>query len=340
MADAKLLPAYLAVGKDELKRRRVLERFRARLDGTFADFDFDEVTASKEMDGEALARLLASLDQFPMGAGQRLVVVREAQELPKFAMDALTDYLSEPNPDASLLLLAEKLDRRSRLYKAVQGLGRQAVMDCEAPSGRDLSGQVGAMASELGLSLDYEATRELIDRVGKDPVMLSRTLRTIRELAPDARRIDRRFIEGSVSRVESPGPWIVADAVAARDVGAALRALNAMGPGDAIAVFSLVSQRLRELLVAREQDSRIGAQELARLINEVQPRRADGRPGRPRQAWQVKNHLRDSRRFTRAELVEGLADALACEAALKGSQDSESALVSWVLGLCVGATAR
>lgn len=341
MANAsRLLAAYLAVGGDELKRQRTLELFRARLEGPFADFDFDEVTASKDLEGEALERLLASLDQLPMGGGQRLVVVREAQELPKAARNALADYLSAPNPDASLLLLADRLDKRSRLFKAIRALGAKAVIDCELPQRKALGGKVSDMARELGLLLDYEATRELIDRVGQDPMAISRTLRTIRELDPSASRLDLRFIEEHVSRVERPGPWVVADAVAARDARGALRALAAMGPDDAIAVFTLLTQRIRELIVAREQDPRVSPQELARIIDRVQPRRRHGRAGRPRQAWQVKNHMRDARRFSRAELLEALAGALECEMALKGSSDSANALVSWVLGICAPSESR
>ena len=329
MAGSRLLAAYAAVGKDALKRERALARFRQRSQGPFADFDFDEIEASKEMDEEALARILASLDRFPMGPGPRLVVLRSAEELPKFAAEGLAAYLSDPNPEASLLVLAERLDKRSKLYKAIAAQGAQAIIDCAPPRAKDLSGQVVAMAAELGLSIDFDASRELIDRVGKDTVMLSRTLRTLRELNPGERRITRRLVETSVSRVAGPGPWAVADAVAARDARSALASLGAMEPGSEISVHLFVTRRIRELLIAKELDAEGRSRDLAGCLGL-----------KPYEAWRCKNHLRDARRFSRTELVGALEGALACELALKGSKDSKTVLTLWIVSVCAGARAR
>ena len=51
------------------------------------------------------------------------------------------------------------------------------------------------------------------------------------------------------------------------------------------------------------------------------------------QSWQVKNHLTWARRFSMAELVAALEGAVDVELALKGSADSETALLLWITNI-------
>ena len=46
----RLLPAYLVVGPDELKRKQTVTRLRAHVEGPFADFNLEELVASADME--------------------------------------------------------------------------------------------------------------------------------------------------------------------------------------------------------------------------------------------------------------------------------------------------
>ena len=51
MADKPaLLPAYLIVGPDELKRKQAVARLRARVDGPFSAFNLEELVASGDLE--------------------------------------------------------------------------------------------------------------------------------------------------------------------------------------------------------------------------------------------------------------------------------------------------
>ena len=81
-----------------------------------------------------------------------------------------------------------------------------------------------------------------------------------------------------------------------------------------------VPERLTaELIVAKALDSRGQGRELAATLK--------------LQAWQVKNHLTWARRFSMAELVAALEGAVDVELALKGSADSEAALLLWITNI-------
>ena len=85
-----LLPAYLIVGPDELKRRQAVARLRARVDGPFAIFNLEEIVASGDLEP---VELLSSLNTLPMGGDRRVVVVEAADKLPKAVSEAVIDYL-------------------------------------------------------------------------------------------------------------------------------------------------------------------------------------------------------------------------------------------------------
>lgn len=73
-----LLPAYLAVGEDALKREAVIARLKARL-GTMGDMAFN----SDEFDGESAegAAIAAACNTMPFASPVRLVYVRNVDKL-------------------------------------------------------------------------------------------------------------------------------------------------------------------------------------------------------------------------------------------------------------------
>ena len=111
-----LLPAYLIVGSDELRRRQVLTRLKSHVASGFEDFNLDELTVTADTDP---ADVVASLDTLPMGPAPRIVVINPADKLPKPVSEALVTYLGNPNPSCTLALVAESLAKSTRLYKAV-----------------------------------------------------------------------------------------------------------------------------------------------------------------------------------------------------------------------------
>ena len=74
-----------------------------------------------------------------------------------------------------------------------------------------------------------------------------------------------------------------------------------------------------ELIVAKALDARGQGRELAATLK--------------LQSWQGKNHLTWARRFSMAELVAALEGAVDVELALKGSADSQTALLLWITNI-------
>lgn len=320
---ADLLPAYLIVGADELKRDAAVRRLRSRVPADMADFNLDELDgASLEESGQ----LISSAQTMPFCADFRLVIVNGAGELAKPVSEAVVSYLADPNPQCVLCLVAEKLAKNTRLYKAVAKVGPHSVIDCAPLKRWELPPYVVKLAQKRGLSMDNAAAQELVERVGESTVALDNQIATLAQLVGDAVRITLADVEANVAQVAEVSPWAFADAVCERNAPRAMEMLNLMKAPSLVFLHSVLVGRLRELICAKSLDARGAASGLARELG--------------RQSWQVKNHVRWSRAFGEEELVELLGQAAVCERALKGSQDSEAAFARFVLAMASPNAAR
>lgn len=320
---ADLLPAYLIVGADELKRDAAVRRLRSRVPADMADFNLDELEgASLEEPGQ----LISSAQTMPFCADFRLVIVNGAGELAKPVSEAVVSYLADPNPQCVLCLVAEKLAKNTRLYKAVAKVGPHSVIDCAPLKRWELPPYVVKLAQKRGLSMDNAAAQELVERVGESTVALDNQIATLAQLVGDADRITLADVEANVAQIAEVSPWAFADAVCERNAPRAMEMLNLMKAPSLVFLHSVLVGRLRELICAKSLDARGAASGLARELG--------------RQSWQVKNHVRWSRAFDEEELVELLGQAAVCERALKGSQDSEAAFARFVLAMASPNAAR
>lgn len=320
---ADLLPAYLIVGADELKRDAAVRRLRSRVPADMADFNLDELDgASLEEPGQ----LISSAQTMPFCADFRLVIVNGAGELAKPVSEAVVSYLADPNPQCVLCLVAEKLAKNTRLYKAFAKVGPRSVIDCAPLKRWELPPYVVKLAQKRGLSMDNAAAQELVERVGESTVALDNQIATLAQLVGDAGRITLADVEANVAQIAEVSPWAFADAVCERNAPRAMEMLNLMKAPSLVFLHSVLVGRLRELICAKSLDARGAASGLARELG--------------RQSWQVKNHVRWSRAFGEEELVELLGQAAVCERALKGSQDSEAAFARFVLAVASPNAAR
>lgn len=316
MASAKLLPAYLLVGPDEVKRDAAIDRLVSRLEASgMATFNLDDRDMTKPQEPD---EIIASLSTFPMGSDFRLVILRGCDHLVKAMSEALVSYLTEPSPDTVCLIVADALAKNTRLYKAVAKIDAKAVIDCSAKKRWELPAYVQGMASRHGVSISSTAAEELVARAGESTRMLDTQLKKLAAMTGSS-NIELADVERYVVRTAEIKPWDFLDAVSARDVGRALELYRLLPPKSEVRLLSLLLTRVRELIVAKALDERGQARELASTLGVKD--------------WQVKNHVRWSRLFTMDELVDALRGAVETECALKGSRDSEIAFATWFVSI-------
>lgn len=314
---AKLLPAYLIVGSDALKSREALTRLKGRLEPGMDVFNLDERTAGPDVEpGE----FLASLNTLPIGSGFRLVVVHDAERLPKAVSEAIITYLKDPNPGCVLCLVATSMSSTTRLRKAVNSLDRKAVIDCTPAKRYKLPPIVQRMATKHGVSIDLGAANELISRVGESTSLLDRQVETLADICREKGVITMQDVEANVARTAEVKPWDLLDALSARSVTRSLELLALMPSTSGILICSLVTGRVRELICAKSFASTGRSASIAEEL------------GKP--AWQVRQHVSWSEKFAPGELEGALAACAACERALKSGGDEQTELIKLVMSLC------
>lgn len=312
-----LLAAYLIVGANELMRNEAVARMKARLEPGLEVFNLDERVASGDL---TAGDIVASLNTVPMGAGPRIVLITEAERLPKPVSEAIIEYLKNPNPGCTLCLVSEKLAKNTRLYKALVKVGPHTVVDCAPKKRWELPATVLRMGSVHGVQIDQDAAEELISRVGESTTMLDTQVKTLAALCRATGRVTRADVEAHVARVAEVKPWDFLDAVCDRNATRAIGLYQLMQKPSQIALTSLLTGRIRELICAKSLDTRGQGNALAETLG--------------KQNWQVKNHMRWSRRFSERDLCHALDSCAMCERALKTGADPDITFVRLVLDVC------
>lgn len=318
-SEDQLLPAYLAVGTDELKRHVVVDRLKNCVPADLVDFNLDEFDARAIEDPETLR---SSLETMPFGAPFRLVIVHVTGVVAKALSEMLVTYLAQPNPSCVLCLDADKLAKNTRLYKAVAKIGPHAVIECMAVKRWELPGLIAQYAQGHQVTITQDAAQELIDRSGESTVMLDNQVKLLADFIHPRTQIELSDVEAHIAQTAEVSAWSLADAVCERKTARALRLYHRMNNPSQVYLHTVLVGRLRELICAKSLAQRGASNQLASELK--------------RAPWQVKNHTRWAQRFTLEELCADLSEAAECERMLKGSGDSETAFVKFLVQISGG----
>ena len=317
MTTVGLLPAYLVVGENQLKRETAVSRLRKRADEGFAAFNVDERTAGADMTPTDIA---ISLNTLPVGSGFRLVLIHEAERLPKPVSETIISYLSNPNPDCVLCLVANKLAKSTRLYKAVNAVGKSSVIDCTPIKGYKLPSHLAQHAKALGIQLDIPAAQEMVSRVGESMVMLDQQLKTLAQLCAPRTHITRADVETYVARTAEVKPFEFVDKLTEGDVTRALELYRHMQKPSHHALLALITRRIRDLMCIKSMNDR------------GQSNKALAELGRPE--WQMRSALRAAHRFSAGDLVVCLRACATCERELKTGAEEQTAFFKLMFTIC------
>ena len=311
-----LLPVYLVVGEDALKRDTVMRRLRARL-SSLGDLSFN----SDEFSGDIAlgSDIVAACNTVPFASPVRLVEVRATDKLKKADAEEIVSYLDAPCDTTVLALVAEKLPKNTRLYKAVAKHGASAVIDCAPVKHYQLPKMVRSMAVGHGVTLTEGAAAKLVELVGEDTVRLDGEVGKIALAHRGADAVNEHEVVALVSRTAEVKPWEFVDAFSARDARKCLLYMGRMRSESSYALLARCTTRLRELVCVRS------------LIDRGDQRGVAAALKRP--DWQVKNHVAWAQGFTVEELRCALVSARDTERAMKSGSDAQSAFLEWMLAV-------
>lgn len=314
-----LKPVYLIYGTEDLRLAEALARLRGRI-ADVADIDFN--FESFEGESANVDDVLAACNTFPFLSEKRLVVVKNVDKMNKESQDALAKYADNPSDTTVLVLVAVKLAKNTRLFKAVAKGGGAA--EYAAPKKPEYPREVQRLAANRGKKMNLDAAELLVSSVGFDLRRLSVELDKAVAFAGDREELTQDDIEQVASTTAPTSVFEFVDALSNRDGHASLKLLaDLLGDGESIYGIHAMSLRaVRDLIAARTMIDR-GSGSLGEIA------KALGRPD-----WQVKKVPRQARGFSSSELVDILRAAAETEAQMKTSRDPRLAFERWLVKIC------
>jgi DNA polymerase III subunit delta len=279
IAQRKALPLYLIVGDDDAEMSRLAAEFSSLVEEDLRAFNVERVYASDK--SVTAASIAGSARLLPMMSDRRVVVVLRAEKLLKpkrrgtteeepedgdtdapVEVNALEEYLKNPEPQTVLVFVAADVDRSRRLFKAMQKTA--TIVECYGlKPGKDTRvdlRQAAQKAEQLveqavkaaGQQIEPRAARLLAVRAGTDIAQLRGDLERLLLFAAGKSSITVDDARQVVSAESSQDDWAVTNAIERGDRAKALRelALALEGGGVPYQILGQLAWFVREKLPA------------------------------------------------------------------------------------------
>lgn len=256
IADRGPEEVYLVHGRERWFADRALELLKEALFGgpggdAARSVNYD-VFAGRETKAEALATAARTM---PMFAARRLVVVRQAEKVtaPEWKAFSAT-YFADPIDTTTLFIDwgERKPDGRSRWVKNAGKNG--VVAECKPLYDNEVPSFLRFAAGRAGKELTPGAASFLAQSVGSNLHALSDAIARLALFVGDSPRIDEPDVEAAVATTKAHEVWDLTDAVANRDLPAALTVLGRVRSQGAEAPQLLfhLHRTVRQLWLAKE----------------------------------------------------------------------------------------
>jgi DNA polymerase-3 subunit delta len=315
------VPVVVLVGSERFLADRAAKLLKKAVVGDGPSGFNDDVFQGAQVSAQ---RVIGAARTLPMMAQARYVLIRDAEAIPAAELEKLGAYVAEPSPSTCLVMVAEKLDGRSKLAKAAKSAG--AWIDVEPLKGAILERFIAGEAKRRGHSVDAAAGGALLDAIGNDLAALDDAIERLSLYVGKGGAIDAAAVEATVSRVRVDSIWTVVDAVAARRAPIALEAVGSLlaDREPPLKILAMVARQLRMVAKAKQAlaDGLRGA-EMARAAGAL--------------PFKARDLEAAARKFDDAALRAAFRALAEADLALKGSKRPGDVVIEeTILALCSG----
>lgn len=161
----------------------------------------------------------------PFLSERQVVVVQGAERYEsESAAGPLMSYLENPSDTTVLALVANRLDRRSKLYKTCTKSA--AVVECPELKEREASSWARQEIERLGKRIEGPALQQLIDRSGTRLGDVANAINLVTNYVGAAETIAEADVVTACADVAEEEVWSLTDAIASSDTDKAVRVLR------------------------------------------------------------------------------------------------------------------
>ncbi|TDJ51758.1 MAG: DNA polymerase III subunit delta [Nitrospina sp.] len=314
-------PVYFLYGEEDFFQRELIAALTRRwITPDNRDFNFETFEAKTS----TVHEWIGACKTLSFFGGEKLVIVRGLDEVEweDGKVTPLLDYVSDPVPEACLVLTARKADRKRKVYKALAKL--KGAGECTAPREPALIAWLKNRAKESKRTLTAGAARLMVERVGLKPGLLAGELEKVITFAGKTQSIDEQAVMAVVGETRLENVFDLTDALKAKNPVRALSILrNHLEHGEQpVKLLGMIAWQFR-------------------LIWEVKHHQTTGTPpSRIAQKmgiapFQAEQALRYTGKFSEGQLREGFRSLFQADRELKGSGKAPKGILeTLVLRLC------
>ncbi len=221
----KFRPIYLLMGEEPYFIDLVSDKIEATALSESEKAFNQTIVYGKDTDGHAVAH---EADQYPMMAQRRVVIVKEAQNLPK--IDYLAHY-AEKLQETTVLVICYKyksMDKRMRLVKLVEKAG--AVMETKKFYDYQMPAWISSYAAKQHLQIDQKASAMIAEALGTNLSAIVNAFEKLRLAGGEGLKlITPELVEKNVGISKEYNTYELRDALIARNVTKANRIVKMFG---------------------------------------------------------------------------------------------------------------
>jgi len=322
----KPVPGILLLGSDlylrDLCRAKLVEAY---LPETARDWSVTRFSVADE----SLDRILSQAQTLPMLSTRQLLFAEDLEALEGLEQDAreasveqLAAYLDDPALFTVLVLEAKALDKRTRLAKMLVEKALVVEVELDAKSNdRETAAAMMAlqMAREMGVELDRDAAEELADILDDDLARIHNELEKLTTYAGNRRKVTRADVEALVISAKKYSVWQLAEMLAGGQRSKALEFLdNLLREGEQPAgLVGAIAWMYRKLVEAQEMPTHLSGWQAAQRLG-MRPEMAE-------------LALRQSRKISQQQLLEGLAALYEADNRLKSGAADDRAVMEFLV---------
>lgn len=176
--------------------------------------DLDKLLLSAQSSGMFAPKKLILLRNAPWFKRKAKAAAEEEKKESPADLEQLLAYVADPNPDTVLIIIAEKADKGSRLYKAVQKSGR--AVEFTTPQGQEKEAWLNAYFRRAGKELAPGVAAYLCQMSAEGLLSLKQEADKLLLYAAGAKTVSQADAEAVVSEGAQAGIFQLTDAAAAQ----------------------------------------------------------------------------------------------------------------------------
>lgn len=222
------------------------------------------------------SEILDSARTFPVYNEHRLILVRDAQLVPRAELEALIPYLKDPAPETILVFSGEKIDSRLKFFQQFKKHGQ--LVEFKKYYDNQIPQFVKEHAREAGVGFSEDGLAAFCRRVGSNLQEIVGELDKLFNYLGERKLVDVADVKAIVSDIRIDSVFELTDALGLQDRGRALVLLERLLAEGAVplVILSMVARHLRQLWKIRSlMDQGLDRKEIIRAVG-VNPYFFDG----------------------------------------------------------------